>query len=330
MSTAQPASVSTDGSPVDNSTEAAAGVDVLNGGHGGQSDVEVEDVVEEEEHTFNEELNLNRIGASRSHMDDGYSLNDDGVEGGDMPGPGSAGRWNQHTDFGGVSVNGAKTRQWKLCIDELNDVREQCKVVFGTQHPTRQHIVKYFYGETSRIWYVFRDRLGWDHKKFLLFMATNCTISICRCSSRELYSGYPFDTSGIMSKGEYTACWNEICNVGMQPMYTGANAEELFWEQVEDALNKMLHQLVIVGRNGKQIYLIDDDKFHYESHSRNHRHWNIKFIKHVNDNRWGGVIDTLCIPALLMPCNVYTHRRGTTQIDASIKQLFGSAFCLRI
>jgi len=113
----------------------------------------------------------------------------------------------------------------------------------------------------------------------------------------------------------------------MQPSTsTGANAEELFWEQVEDALNKMLHQLVIVGRNGKQIYLIDDDKFHYESHSRNHRHWNIKFIKHVNDNRWGGVIDTLCIPALLMPCNVYTHRRGTTQIDASISQLFGSAF----
>ena len=77
-----------------------AGVDVSNGGGEvrGQSEVDVE---EEEEHTFDEELNLNRIGESRSHMDDGYSIHDDEIEGGDMPGQGSAGRWNQHTDFGG-------------------------------------------------------------------------------------------------------------------------------------------------------------------------------------------------------------------------------------
>lgn len=32
------------------------------------------------------------------------------------------------------------------------------------------------------------------------------------------------------------------------------------------------------------------------------------------------------MPALLMPCNVYTHRRGDKQIDASRQQLYGSAF----
>ena len=202
----------------------------------GQSEVEVEDVGEEEEHTFDEELNLNRIGESRSHMDDGYSIHDDEIEGGDMPGQGSTGRWNQRTDFGGYSVNGSKARQWKHCIDELNDLRERCKNVFGTQHPTRHHIVDYWYGDRSLIWYVFRDRLGWDHRKFLLFMATNNLISLYRCSTREMYSGHPFDVSGVMSKEEYTACWNGICNVGIQPSTsTGANAEELFWEQVEDA-----------------------------------------------------------------------------------------------
>ena len=68
-------------------------------------------------------------------MDDGYSLNDDGNEGGDMPGPGSASRrlWWGFSKW-------TKSRQWKLCIDEMNDVREQHKVVFGTQHPTRHHI----------------------------------------------------------------------------------------------------------------------------------------------------------------------------------------------
>ena len=144
--------------------------------------------------------------------------------------------WEKRTDFGGYSVNGSKARQWKHCIDELNDLRERCKNVFGTQHPTRHHIVDYWYGDRSLIWYVFRDRLGWDHRKFLLFMATNNLISLYRCSTREMYSGHPFDVSGVMSKEEYTACWNGICNVGIQPSTsTGANAEELFWEQVEDA-----------------------------------------------------------------------------------------------
>ena len=82
----------------------------------------------------------------------------------------------------------------------------------------------------------------------------------------------------------------------------------------------MLRRIVIFGRNGDQVYLIDDDKVHYESHNRNHREWNVKILKHVHDNRWGKVIDTLCIPSLLMPANVYTHWRKTKQIDATRKQ----------
>lgn len=74
------------------------------------------------------------------------------------------------------------------------------------------------------------------------------------------------------------------------------------------------------------MYLFDDDKLHFESHSRNHREWLMKMIKHERDNRWGGILDTLCIPALLMPCDVHTHRRGEKQVDVTKKQLFGSAF----
>lgn len=34
---------------------------------------------------------------------------------------------------------------------------------------------------------------------------------------------------------------------------------------------------------------------HYESTSRNHREWNVKTMKHQRDNRWGFVLDTLCM-----------------------------------
>jgi len=93
---------------------------------------------------------------------------------------------------------------------------------------------------------------------------------------------------------------------------------------VHSLLFFFLHR--IVGRDGKQIYLFDDDKMHFESHARNHREWNVKTTKHKRDNRWGFILDTLCIPALLMPCNVHTHRRGEKQVDVTRQQLFGSAF----
>ena len=161
MSTAQPALVSTEGSSDDTSTQAVAGVDVSNGGGEvrGQSEVDAE---EEEEHTFDEELNL-KMRESRAYMDDGYNINDEEIEGGDMPGQGSAGGWNQRS---------------------------------------------------------------------------------CQ--------------------------------------------EELFWEQVEDALRHWnVKRMKHTRDNRRGFCLIDDDKCHYERHSHNHRHWNVKKMKHTRDNRRG-------------------------------------------
>jgi len=241
MSAAQPPSASTDGSPVGMPEQIATGVGVVGGGAQGQQ--VVSDVVGEEEHSFNEEPNYNRIGESRSHLDDNdFALYD---EDDDMPGSDSTGRWTPTNDFGGVGINNAKQRQWKLSAEELRQVKEQCKKVFNTEHPTRNDVVNYFFGDASPLWQVFRDRLNWTHKQFLLFMATNQRMSTCRCSSAELYNpSSPLDTSDILSKEEYTACWKEICEVG-RPSTTsaGANSEELFWEEVETALNKMLRRL---------------------------------------------------------------------------------------
>ena len=106
----------------------------------------------------------------------------------------------------------------------------------------------------------------------------------------------------------------------------GATSQTLFWEEVEVEVNKLLRELFIVGRSGKMICLIDDDKFHYESHPKNNKLFNVKIMKHVRDNRWGMVMDVLCIPGLLFPTNIRTHRKGSKQIDNTKMQLFGSAY----
>ena len=323
----QPASVSTEASSDSNSNDSAVGIGITGGGGGTHDLPNLDEELEQEleEHTFDEDPDYNRI-REDSHLDGGEYTLDEG--GDDDPDEGLAGRWTTNGNFGGVYINKLKIKQWELAQNELNDIKERAKVVWDTRSPTYKHVVEYFFGDKSLIWVVFRNRLRWTHQKFLLFMITNTRLSSCRCSTAELFNDMSaFDTTGVMAKEEFIACWDEICKVGeLSSASMTANAEDLFWEQVEDALNTMLKNIVIIGRNGKQIYLIDDDKVHFESHQRNHRHWLVKLLKHVKDNRWGMVLDTLCCPALLMVCNIHTHRKGEKQIDATQQQLFGSAF----
>jgi len=303
MSEAVPPSVSTDGSPIDSmhdASSAAGGVDVSAGG--GDELHDQIDVRDEEETLHNEELNYERIGQSISHLDDSEYYLFDGEE--DVPEQENPKSWTSIglNNFAGFDVNSSKKKMWNRCKSELRDVGEQCKEAFrtGARRVNKEDIVKYFYGVDSPIWYVFRERLGWTHQKFLLFMTTNCRLSTCADTSAKLYNPLAhYNLDGIMEEEEYIACWRDICNVG-KPSTTssGANAETLFWIEIEEALNKMLKRLVIHDRKGNQVYLIDDDKVHYESHSRNHREWNVRILKHVRDNRWGMVVDTLCIPCV--------------------------------
>ena len=104
------------------------------------------------------------------------------------------------------------------------------------------------------------------------------------------------------------------------------NYQCLFWEEVEETINKLLRALFIEGRSGRIINLIDDDKFHHESRPSKNKQLNVKMVKPVRDNRWGMVQDTLCAPSLLFAVNILTHRRKSKQLDNTKMQLFGSAY----
>ena len=125
---------------------------------------DVHEMRDEEEHLFNEELNYERMGQSRSHLDDSeYRLFG---EEDDMPASENPARWTSIglENFAGFGVNSAKKKMWERCNSELNDVGEQCRKVFGTgaRRVNQEDIVKYMYGVDSHIWYVFRERLGWN------------------------------------------------------------------------------------------------------------------------------------------------------------------------
>jgi len=63
----------------------------------------------------------------------------------------------------------------------------------------------------------------------------------------------------------------------------------------------------IEGRSGHQSYVIDDHKLHCELNPSKHRNLNVKFIKHVADNRVGTVIDTIVLTTTLLVANRITR-----------------------
>ena len=166
-----------------------------------------------------------------------------------------------------LSVNGAKRQQFILCQTELERVKAQCKKVLNTENPTKHDIVNYFYGQRSGLFLLFQRRLGWDNRKFLRFMATNCMLAHARCSAAQLYSDeFPQDTSRLMERAEFNQCWSQISEEGVSTSTSiGATSQTfLFCEEAEAEMNKLLYELSMMGRSGKMICLIDDVKFHYE------------------------------------------------------------------
>ncbi|EJK71390.1 hypothetical protein THAOC_07177, partial [Thalassiosira oceanica] len=253
-------------------------------------------------HSFDESLNVSRIGQHRAHNDadtEGSWSLQEGEENDDLD-TRADGQWREVADETVTfTVNGAKAKQV---------VRLQRGV--DSDQKTVLHIIRYPPTQSGGCRQLF-SRTG-------------------ICDASQLYDEdysqtHPIDH--LMEKAEYYACWDEISKQDLPPSSSsGANLQTPFWEAVESTLNQMLRKIVIIGRDGEQLYLLDDDKFHFESHPSKHRHLNLRILKHTRDNRWGMVMDTLCVPALLMPADIRTHRKGAKQVDTTRHQLFGSAF----
>ena len=116
------------------------------------------------------------------------------------------------------------------------------------------------------------------------FMAINCRLALTKSSAAQLYSSdFLQNIFNLMERAEFNKCWREISLEGVPTSTSiGATSQTLFWEEVETEVNKLFRGQFIVGRSGKMICLTDEDKFHFESHPKNNKVFNVKTMKHVN------------------------------------------------
>ena len=198
-------------------------------------------------------MDIRRIGEDRAHLDNEFSKPDCS----DRSGRGVGCKWTEGSPE--IAVNGSKRQQFKLCQTELEQVKAQGKNVSNNLARHDVHIMNYFYGPHSVLSLLFQRRLGWNHQKFLLFIATNCRLAHTKSKASQLYSSdFPQDTSNLV----------DISKEGVSTSTSiGATSQTLFWKEVETEVSKLFRELHIVGRSGKMICLTDDDKIHYEWHS---------------------------------------------------------------
>jgi len=88
----------------------------------------------------------------------------------------------------------------------------------------------------------------------------------------------------------------------------------------------MCRNLVVVGRSGRQLYTIDDDKIHCETSKPKNHNVNVKIVKHAADNRLGMICDALMTTTTMMIVSLQVQIKARKQHDNLRNQLYAVSF----
>ena len=105
-----------------------------------------------------------------------------------------------------------------------------------------------------------------------------------------------------------------------------ANGEIPLWEEVQTVIARQLRIITVKGHTGPQSFVINDHKARCKVNPAKHRNMNIKFIKHVADNRWRVVVDTLVCTTTLLVASLQVAIKGRKSQDNMRNQIYMSAF----
>jgi hypothetical protein len=115
-------------------------------------------------------------------------------------------------------------------------------------------------------------------------------------------TSHPYQQEGdkyhrIINQSRYVEVWNLLTNQGFELSSNERNAplgEEPLLFELQKALNTTLAFLFVQGfdMDKKMLITVDDDKIHFRAKS-SAKYDDLKFTKHVCDNRNGCVAHTL-------------------------------------
>lgn len=236
-----------------------------------------------------------------------------------------------------VTVDRAREQVGNQAQHEIDHIRERANSIIGVQdgggHPGLRELANYLFGKGSRLFQCLRAEVplfkdGDEQELHQMFCRCLGTFYYCCTYDQSLTDmnseGSIISTETLATVDEYKLFWESLSNFDHN-RNKGRKSNRVpkpLWRSIEDALNKVLHELFVEGFEGKMEVTIDDDKVHFLA-VRPMEAYEPKATQHVRDNARGFVIDTAAYTASGVPVAVHCqgHNDSTrTSTDALLRQ----------
>ena len=233
-----------------------------------------------------------------------------------------------------LTINQAETDAWRIAKTEIDMVQARILVMCHKHRindVNDDDLIDIFFGPQGVFTDLLTTHLQLEKKEFDAFMARFCLISIMRHDNTnvtKLLRVLDVNISGLMSEKKF----NEIYKLMSNATFLGDGRSSTrrpacLWEKLQPKLNKVLHDLLVTGRDGSIGTVIDDDKVWCGNSGRNAEdRRNIKYSVHVRDNRRGFNIHAFSTFFTFFPLHVMVEREGDSSITSlkrGLQSLFG-------
>jgi hypothetical protein len=237
-----------------------------------------------------------------------------------------------------ATLDEARFQTFQLCIQEKEYIVKRIKEKLnGRCEKKFSNIMDLIFGSDSKLWKELDGRLNgvgndgekMDHALFLKNLVTFFLAGAYHESTTSMYSGVSFlDKEKFASKEEYVQFWKRMSDCDR---ISDDDEESIpLWQGVQDALNKTLRDLFIVGVKefvDRPSVTIDDDKMHYSIRNKKGNTDGLKLTQHVRDNRKGFVDNHIVYTATGVPIGVDWEKTGDDFAAASSIRLIKGQLC---
>jgi hypothetical protein len=210
--------------------------------------------------------------------------------------------WKEHQDNGtecSLHFDAAKLQMWEAGKAEFKHIFERTSELLSQTNatgPLNLQLFDLFFDVNSEIYGIFHRRLVLQYQEFWRFLVVFFTAALFSGHSTTRIYAQNIKLGLILSQHRYKEIWNQIANQNLvisNGKRSAPPGTEPFWAEIQTALNKTLSKIFVQGYNLDNMMLLtfDDDKVHYAAASAA-RSDNLKFTKHVRDNRNGYVANT--------------------------------------
>lgn len=244
-------------------------------------------------------------------------------------------KWRDHSPFDFptfVTMDEAKTKQWKLAQKEIMHIRKSLQTLMGKdsfKDVTKEDILFLLLGPSTEVARLLKKELALSDEKYLKFLSTMCIQGGYHVSSHELFLPVSLlKDKALMNEAEYNKIWltfAENRRLSSDTMST-SRREKPIWASLETLVNDILRTIAIAGRDGEISIALDDDKIWLsQANSKVKDLFGLKYTTHTQANRKGIVADTAVTTGITFPSGIVFEKTYDTSVSC-FKRLLNSIF----